>query len=70
MQKKTWITILYSKGQNKLNLKVYLLPQKINNVDYIVYFKKSDIYNKMKDKMFQNSEIIYENKSGGILKYK
>lgn len=60
----------YSKGQNKLNLKVYLLPQKINKVDYIVYFKKSDIYNKMKDKMFQNSEIIYENNSGGILKYK
>ena len=59
----------YSKGQNKLNLKVYLLPKKINKVDYMVYFKKSNIYNKMKDEMFINSEIIFENSSGGVLKY-
>ena len=58
-----------SKGQNRLNLKIYLLEGKINKVDYMIYFKKSDTYKKLEDKLFENSQIIYENESGGILKY-
>ena len=56
-------------GQYKLNLKVYYLYNKINNVDYMIYFNRSQKYNQLKDRLFANSEIIYENEAGGILKY-
>lgn len=57
-------------GQNKLNVKRHLLKKNINNVDYVIFFKKSKEYQTYKDKLFDNSEIIYENSAGGILKYK
>ena len=57
-------------GENYLVSKWLLLPEKVNNVDYMVYFKKSRMYNILKDKLFENAEIIYENSAGGILKYK
>ena len=57
------------KGQNKLNLKVYLLPTKINKVDYMIYFKKDEAYKTLEDKLFENSKIIFENNAGGILQY-
>ncbi len=60
--KKAW-------GQDKLNIRRYLLTKNINKVDYIIYFNKSKEYNKLKDKLFENAEIIYENSAGGILKY-
>lgn len=44
-------------------------PNKIGKVDYIVYFTKSEFYEKEKEKLFENAEIIYENEAGGILKY-
>jgi len=58
-----------SYGQYKLNLKSYYLENKINKVDYMIYFKRSDKYHELRDKLFINSEIIYENNAGGILKY-
>lgn len=58
-----------SYGQFKLNLKSYYLENKINKVDYMIYFKRSDKYLELQDKLFINSEIIYENNAGGILKY-
>lgn len=58
------------RGQMELTIKWQLLENKINKVDYIVYFNKSEKYNELKDKMFENSEIIFENSAGGILKYK
>ena len=56
-------------GQDKLNYKRYVLEKNINKYDYIIYFNKSKMYNRLKDKLFENAEIIYENPSGGILKY-
>lgn len=56
-------------GESYLVSKWLLLPQKINKVNYIIYFNKSKMYNSLKDKLFENAEIIYENPSGGILKY-
>lgn len=56
-------------GQQKLNCKRYLLEENINKVDYMIYFNKSQKYAELKDKLFENSEIIYENEAGGILKY-
>lgn len=58
------------RGQSELTTKWKLLNKKINKVDYMVYFNRSEKYNKLKDKMFENSEIIFENSAGGILKYK
>lgn len=59
----------YYWGQNKLNCKRFLLEQNINKVDYMIYFFKSQQYEGLKDKLFKNAEIIYQNEAGGILKY-
>ena len=56
-------------GQNSLTLKWSKLEEKINNVDYIVYFKNTERYEELRDKLFENAKIIYENDAGGILKY-
>lgn len=56
-------------GQRELTTKWVYLENKIKKVDYIVYFNKSERYKKMENKLFEDSEIIYENESGGILKY-
>lgn len=61
-------TYKYS-GQQRLNAKLYKLKDNINNVDYVIYFNKSKEYNKYKDRLFNNSKIIYENEAGGIIKY-
>lgn len=57
-------------GQRELTTKWVYLENKVNEVDYMVYFNKSKRYEEMKDIMFENAEIIYENNAGGILKYK
>lgn len=54
-------------GESKLDLKVYNLQSKINEVDYMIYFNR---YNYLRKEMFINSEIIFSNESGGIIKYK
>ena len=59
-------------GQTLLEKKHFNIKQKIedkNELQYIIYFNKSKMYNSLKDKLFENAEIIYENPSGGILKY-
>lgn len=38
-------------------------------IDYLIYFNKSHLFKIVKEKIFKNSEVIYENSSGGILKY-
>lgn len=57
-------------GQTELMKSWKSLPHKINKVDYIIYFNKDYTYDELKDKLFENAEIIYENSAGGILKYK
>lgn len=37
--------------------------------DYVIYFNKSRGFKLLKSQLFENSEIIYENEAGGILKY-
>ena len=56
-------------GQKKLIYKHQFLENKLNEMDYIVCFYKSEKYNKLKDKLLKNTEIIYENEAGAILKY-
>ena len=56
-------------GQAELTTKWVSLEKKINKVDYMVYFKKSKRYQEMKDILFENAQIIYQNEAGGILKY-
>ena len=56
-------------GQFKLNIKTSLLPKNINKVDYIIYFNRSEFYKILQNRLFENSEIIYENEAGGIIKH-
>ena len=56
-------------GQKKLLKKYLILDDSIEEVEYIIYFCKSNKYKKLKDKLFEDSEIIYENSAGGILRY-
>ena len=58
-------------GQDLLGKKWNNLDEKIKNdkLDYVIYFNKSKKYATLKDILFENSEIIYQNESGGILKY-
>ena len=58
-----------NQGQRKLNLKSHYLYNKIENVDYMIYFNRSQRYSELKNRLFTNAEIIYENEAGGILKY-
>lgn len=56
-------------GQDKLNYRRYMLEKNIDQYDYIIYFNKSKMYDKLKNDIFENAETIYENSAGGILKY-
>lgn len=57
-------------GQAELTTKYFYTEEKITNSDYyMVYFNKSEKFNKLKDKLFEYAEIIYENEAGGVLKY-
>lgn len=56
-------------GQTLLMYNYKYLPQKLNNVDYLIYFKKSNAYKVLETRIQKNAEIIYENEAGGILKY-
>lgn len=56
-------------GQQKLNAKIYKLKDNINNVDYVIYFNRSKQFKKYEDRLFDNSETIYQNEYGGIIKY-
>lgn len=60
------------RGQRLLSTKWEDLKKngiKTENIDYLIYFNKSKLFKSVKEQIFENSETIYENKSGGILKY-
>ena len=59
----------YTYGQTRLALKAMMVYQKIGKVDYIIYFNKSYYYNLLRDRVFENGEIIFRNEAGGIIKY-
>ena len=48
-------------GQQRLSLKSMHAEEKIGEVDYMVYFKRSSYYEENAEKLFENSDIIYEN---------
>jgi len=59
-------------GQLLLEKKFINMENKITNkekIDYIIYFNKSAVYDTLEDEIFKNSEIIYQNDAGGIVKY-
>lgn len=58
--------------QAELGRKWANLQKKVTNeneLDYIIYFNRSKLYKRVKNVLFENSEIVYENEAGGILKY-
>lgn len=56
-------------GQNKLNMKCVETIENIGKIDYIIYFTKTEYYQRLNPILFENGEIIYENEAGGIVKY-
>lgn len=59
-------------GQNVLEKKILNLKTKLSkedSVDYIICFYKSSKYQELKDLIYTDSKIIYENEYGAILKY-
>ena len=56
-------------GQEELTDKWERLEEKVNKVDYIVYFNKTDKYMELEDRLFENAEIIFKNSVGGVIKY-
>lgn len=57
-------------GQSKLTWKMLLVGERAGKVDYVVYFNRGYFYRFWKDKLWENAQVIYENKAGGILQYK
>lgn len=55
---------IYLKGYNKQQKEKW--TQNPQN-EYILFFKRSDIYEEYKDKIYNNRELILENEQGGIL---
>lgn len=61
--------VTHNPPEYKFNAKLLSAVQKVGEVDYMVYFKKCNIYNMKKDILFEGGEIIFENEAGGIIKY-
>ncbi len=56
-------------GQEKLFMKYKNAINRIGKVDYMIYFKRCEFYERAKDKLFENAEVLYENDAGGIVRY-
>lgn len=61
--------VTHNPTEFKFNAKYLTSYQKAGKVDYIVYFKKCEMYGLKKDVIFEGGEIIFENEAGGIIKY-
>lgn len=55
-------------GQRKLELKYISTIKNFKKADYIIYFYRAIPYKALKEQIFRQGEIIFENASGGIVK--
>lgn len=62
--------ISMAQGQYLLELKARDTEKNLNKADYIIYFNRTDAYEKMKDTISKQGDIIFENASGGIVECK
>lgn len=63
---------IYGGGQDVLERKHFNLKNKLSNkksVDYVICFYKSAKYYELKELLYTDFQIIYENEYGAILKY-
>ena len=70
MNRKEYNQIFPVIGQKKLAILQYRINDRIDKVDYMIYFTRSKKYEELKSQLFTNAEIVYQNPAGGILKYK
>ena len=56
-------------GQVCLEKKTIYVGQRAGKVDYVIFFNRGTFYKVWKDELWENAELVYENESGGILKY-
>ncbi len=56
-------------GGNKIKYKMMYLGNRVGKIDYLVYFNRGEYYQFYKEKLWENAEVVFENGSGGILKY-
>ncbi len=58
-----------SSGQLLLEMKMMLIHREIGKVDYLIYFNRGEYYKKLEKLLVQNTEVVFENEAGGVLKY-
>ena len=56
-------------GGEKIQYKMIYVGKRAGKIDYLIYFNRGQYYQIYKEKLMKDGEIIYENGSGGILKY-
>ena len=54
-------------GQHLLELKCESTERNIDDAEYIVYFNEAKNYEQLKEKIFVQGNIIFENEVGGII---
>lgn len=59
---------LTGKGQDGLTTKMLNTKYDIENADYIIYFNRTARYRRLKDRIHELGNIVYENEYGGIVK--
>lgn len=57
-----------AKGQNGLTIKMLKTTEDIETADYIVYFNRTERYQRLKTRVHALGKIIFENEFGGIVK--
>ncbi len=61
---------LHYSGQYLLELKLDYVIYEVGKVDYLIYFNRSEYYNFFKNVLLSHdNEVVFENNSGGIIKY-
>lgn len=55
------------KGQNGITRKMLNVAEDIETADYIVYFNRTEQYQKLKTRVHELGKVIYENEAGGIV---
>lgn len=56
-------------GGQKIEYKMMYVGKEAGKIDYLIYFNRGKYYQIYKKILWENAEVIFENSSGGILKY-
>ncbi len=57
------------RGETKLSVKMAHVGKRAGKVDYMIYFNRGFFYKYYQEVLLKDTEVVYENSAGGILKY-